>query len=424
MIYDLSLAWRNIRYRLVESVVPIIVVALAVALSVIVFVMADGAEEGIVQASDPFGVLVVGSSGSGQQLVLSSILLQGNPIGNIPYSVYEQLENDTRVKLVVPLAFGDNVGGARIIGTDKNFLELRTSQLNPPAFQVGQGTFFSDDSVFEAVLGADAARRLGLGIGDAFQGTHGVTGGIAENLHDERYTIVGILAPSGTAYDQAVYTQIQSVWDAHGEATTITNELGINADGVLTSLEVGGATLTNQVTAILVLPNGFIEQNQIAQEFYSEPTLQVAFPGQELGNLISLVNQGQQILNLIGYLVLGIAGMTVFLSMYNAIQARRQSIAIMRSLGGNRVSIIRIVIFETLILSVLGAVLGRVIGYGVAIIFANIYSANSAIPIPIRFLPELEVSLWVLSIGVGLIAGIIPALMAYRVNIVENLFPS
>jgi len=60
----------------------------------------------------------------------------------------------------------------------------------------------------------------------------------------------------------------------------------------------------------------------------------------------------------------------------------------------------------------------------VAFLIAQIYSTQSAIPIPIRFLPELEMILWVLSIGVGILAGLIPALMAYRVDVVERLFPS
>ena len=431
MMYDLEVAWLNLRNRPVETSVPIIVVALAIALSVAVFALSDGAERGIIKASDPFGVLVVGSAGSGQELVLSSILLQGTPIGNIPYPVYETLESDdARVRLAVPLAFGDSVNGARIIGTNQNFFELRTSQLAPPAFQIAEGRLFDntphDDEEehhgdAEAVLGSLAARRLGLGIGDRFFGTHGVGAGIAENVHENlAYVVVGILDPSNTAYDTAIYTTIEAVWDVHAdESEDTTPSIG------QTSLvqEQAGAPITNQVTAVLVLPTGYFELSQIAQEFYLEPTLQAAFPGEELGNLINLLNQGQQVLEVVGYMVLVIAGLTLFLSMYSAVLARQQSIAVMRGLGNSRQSVSRIIVFETLIVSISGALLGRVIGYGVAFVIARIYSIQSAIPISVRFLPELEGILWLLSIGVGILAGLIPALMAYRVNVVERLFP-
>jgi len=475
MMYDLNLAWRNIRHRLIQTFIPILVVALAIALSVAVFVLADGAEEGIVQASDPFGVLVVGKAGSGQELVLSSILLQGVPIGNIDYAVYEQLENDERVRLAVPLGFGDSVGGARIIGTNHNFFELRRSQLDDPAFQLAEGRLFSEvihndhedvdhadkegehedeehedhadeesehkdedadhtnkegeheeddheDHAFEAVLGSSAAQRLGLNIGDQFRATHGVGRGIAENEHEDVYTIVGILHPTGTAYDTAVYTTLESIWDAHAHDEEPNDGRPTVTD--LQAQELASAAEEGQVTSILVLPNGFVEQNQIVQEFYIDPTLQAAFPGDELVSLINLLNQGQQVLNVIGYLVLGIASLTLFLSMYSAILTRQQSIAIMRSLGSSRLSVFRVVIFETLIVSITGAILGRIIGYGLAFSIASAYSQQSAILIPVRFLPELEMLLWVMAISVGILAGIIPAILAYRVNVVEKLFPS
>ena len=501
MRYDLSLAWRNLRNCPVETAIPVFVIALAIALSVAVVSLADAAEEGVVQASDPFGVLVIGSAGSGQQLVLSSVLLQGNPIGNISYEVYQSLKDDPRVRLAVPLALGDNVGGARIIGTSLNFFELRVDQTAAPAFRIAQGSLFDDANEFDAVLGSDAARRLGLGIGEQFQGTHGVGSGIAENVHQQVYTVVGILQASGTAYDSAVYTQLRSVWDVHSDGDhagedgdhegddddyaedddhveedgdhaeedgDTANEADEHQDSdfAITGLstaaaiaqradaEVGGAALPGQVTSVLVLPAGFIEQNQIVQEFYVDPTLQAAFPGQELGELLSLLSQSQRVLNLVSYLVLGIAALTVFLSMYNAVLARQQSIAIMRSLGSRRSSIFRIIIFETLIVSLAGAILGRFIGYGVAALAAGVYSQQSAIPVSIRLFEEIgvlfghlqsalnpatappitslgnlnllqfELLLWVISIVVGLLAGLIPAAMAYRVNVVEKLFPS
>lgn len=446
MIYDLGLAWLNIRHRPIETLIPIFVVSLAIALSVAVIALAQGAEDGIVQASDPFGVLVVGAAGSGQELVLSSILLQGNPIGNIPYQVYDDLHQDERVRLSVPLAFGDNVGGSRIIGTNHHFFELKTNQSAPPAFQLDEGRLFDDphhdhhhnehetdhehdeqtdsdhhhdehEHINEAVLGWRAYQRLGLRIGDRFIGTHGVGQGIAENAHhDHPYEVVGILKPSGTAYDNAVYVSIEAVWDAHAHEEEPLSPYSISQEAT--------EQIHNQVTSILVLPTGFIEQNQLAQEFYLNPTLQVAFPGQELGNIIHLLNQGQDVLNTIGYLVLGIAGMTLFLSMYSAINARRSAIAIMRGLGSQQMTIIRMILFETLMISVLGSIIGRILGYGIASFIAQNITAQATIPIPISFIPELEMILWGLALGIGLLSGVVPAFMAYRVNVIENLFPS
>lgn len=444
MRYDLRIAWRNLRNRPIETAVPVLVVALAIALSVSVFVLSDGAEKGIIRASDPFGVIVIGSSGSGQELVLSSVLLQGDPIGNIPYEIYANLEaDDDRVRLAVPLAFGDSYERFRIIGTNLNFFELRSDQASPPAFQIAEGRLFGafarpehsvngDNASAEsnnrmqadAVLGAHVAARTGLQIGDTFFGTHGLGVGIAENLHSNlEYVVVGILQESQTAYDAAIYTPKEAVWAVHAGAHNQESNMPTVGRTALAQ-ERAAAPAEDQVTSVLVLPTGFIEQQQIAQDFYLDPTLQAAFPGEELGDLIRLINQGQQVLEIVGYMVLVIAALTLFLSMYNAVQTRRQDIAIMRGLGNNRLSISRIIVFETLIVSVAGALVGRVIGYGLALLIAQVYSAQSAIPVPVSFLPDLEIILWGLSVGVGALAGLVPALLAYRVNVVENLFPS
>lgn len=144
IFYDIGIAWQNVRHRPVGTLIPVLVVGLALALAIAVIALADAGQEGLIQASDPFGMVIVGPAGSGQQLVLSSILLQDNPIGSMPYSVYADLRDDPRVQLAVPLVFGDNVAGARLIGTDANVFEIRRSRSAPPTFQIVEGRIFAD----------------------------------------------------------------------------------------------------------------------------------------------------------------------------------------------------------------------------------------------------------------------------------------
>ncbi len=210
MMYELKIAWRNLLSRPVQTLVTI---------------TRDGAGGGAGGdgdpsqrwpaarhhpcASDPFGVLVVGAKGSSQQLVLSTLLLQGLPVGNIDGHIFAELRDDPRVALAVPVAMGDNVGGARIIGTDRRFFELRPSLQEPPAFQLAEGRSFDAD--FEAVLGSRAAAELRLAIGDRFRPQHGVTRGLESDTHAEVHTVVGILQPSNTPFDNAVLTRVDSV---------------------------------------------------------------------------------------------------------------------------------------------------------------------------------------------------------------------
>ena len=427
MMYELKLAWRNLLSRPVQTLVTIIVIALAVALAVAVTHLNEGLQRGIIRASDPFGVLVVGAKGSSQQLVLSTLLLQGTPVGNIDGHILQELQDDPRAALVVPIAMGDNVGGARIVGTDEHFFELRPTQQEAPAFRLAGGRHFAAD--FEAVLGSRAATELGLGLGDRFQPRHGVARGLESDTHAEVHTVVGILQPSGTPFDNAVLTSVGSILRMHDETphSESATTAGAEEPGVAGAEEHAADhdhSAIGQVTAILVQPTGFIEANELWRDFYTGTEAQAVFPGRELGSLFDLLNQGQEILVVVGYLAAIMAALTLFLAIYSATESRQQLLAILRSTGARRGTVVAVVLVETVLMALLGTLLGRLLGYGAAAAIAAQITRQSAIPISIGYLGTLEGALWVLPLGLGVLAGLLPAWHAYRVNVVEKLFPS
>jgi putative ABC transport system permease protein len=425
LAYDVGLAVSNLRSRPVQSFVTTLVVTLAIALFVAVAALNDGLQRGIITASDPFGVMVVGPKGSSQQLVLSTLLLQGLPIGNMDIDVYHALKADPRVALAVPIAFGDNVGGARVIGTDETFFTLGPAVNAPPSFTLSEGRLFEAD--FEAVLGSNAAAGLGLGIGEQFVPSHGVEAGLEEDSHDTPHTVVGILQPSATSFDSAVFTTVETVHAIHAEGDHAEGDHaeGDHAEGDPAEGDPAeGGHAEDQITAVLVRPTGFVEANELWREMRLGSEAQAVFPGRELGGLFDLLNQGQRVLTVVGYLAAIMAGLTVLLAIYSATAAREQTIAIMRGLGASRGSVFIMVMGEAILLTLFGALLGRLLGYGIASVIGRLVSTQSAIPVTVRFLPELEPFLWLLPILLGLLAGLVPALMAYRVDVVEKLFPT
>jgi putative ABC transport system permease protein len=411
MRYDLGIAWRDLSTRRVTTFVAVAVVSVAIALSVAVTHLNDALQRGIVRASDPFGVLVVGAKGSAQQLVLSTLLLQGVPVGNIPLTIHERLSEDERVSLAVPIAMGDNAGGARIIGTDASFFDLSPGVGEAASFQLLEGRLFETD--FEAVAGARAARDQGLTIDSTFLPAHGVEQGLEDDVHDDPHTVVGILKPSGTAFDDAVFTSVASVNAVHGAQA--------HAEGE-THAE-GAADAEEAVTAVLVRPTGFAEANEIWQDFYVGTEAQAVFPGAELGGIFDLLDQAQDLLLGVGWLAALMAALTVFLAVFSAGAARERLLATMRALGASRLSVSRVVMLESVVIALAGAMVGRLLGYGVAIVLAGQIGTDSAVPVDIAYLPSLEVWLWLLPLAVGLAAGTIPAWQAYRANILERLYP-
>jgi putative ABC transport system permease protein len=182
--------------------------------------------------------------------------------------------------------------------------------------------------------------------------------------------------------------------------------------------------IEGQVTAVLVAPVGFIEANQLWREFYVGTEAQAVFPGRELGGLFDLLNQGQEILIVVGYLAAIMAALTLFLAIYSATESRQQLLAILRGVGASRRTVVLVVLVETVLVAMLGAMLGRLLGYGAAAVIAGEVSRRSAIPVAIGWQPQVEPVLWLLPLALGVLAGLLPAWQAYRVNVVEKLFPA
>lgn len=139
--------------------------------------------------------------------------------------------------------------------------------------------------------------------------------------------------------------------------------------------------------------------------------------------LINLVVQEHQILQLLGNFSTIIAATTLFLAIYSASSNRERLLAVMRSLGAQRRTILLVVIFETILLAFLGAVFGRAFSY--ALITAILTQVNQAavIPVTLQYGPQVELWFWLAPTMLGIAAGLLPAVQAYRSNVVEKLFP-
>src|SRR5262249_34333417 len=209
-VLALRIAWRNLCCRPVLTAVTLALLGLAVAQATVVVLLAHAFEAGLVRASRPFDLLV-GAKGSPTQLLMSTILLQEAPVGNLPLTFFEQLQHDPRVAYAVPLAMGDSVYGTPLLGVGPELVGLTDPATGRPYFALAQGRFATH--AFEAVAGAQAARHWQLG--DTFQSHHGGLQEVPGEAHEAWYTIVGILAPSNTPWDRALFVPLTSYWEVH-----------------------------------------------------------------------------------------------------------------------------------------------------------------------------------------------------------------
>ncbi len=205
---------RSLRMRLFANLLTVVAVLLGVGLALVVPLSLRAFQRGATEAAQIFDLLVT-AEGSQTQAVLNTIYYQNAPIGNLPYRVYASLRDDPRTERAVPVGFGDSVQGYPLVGTTSAYFDLRPSPQEPLYYQLTRGAIFSD--AYQAVLGAHVARETGFNLGDTFQSAHGFTETFEPTMHTEDYRVVGILEPTGGPSDRAVYVDIASIWDSHGQ---------------------------------------------------------------------------------------------------------------------------------------------------------------------------------------------------------------
>jgi len=423
----LSMAIRNLMARKVQTALTAAVVLVGIAVTLAVLILSGGVRGGIERASEPFGLLI-GSKGSANQLVFNTIFLMDRPLDNLSHAYYEKLAGDDEVQTAVPFALGDQYRGFRIVGTSAGFFDLKGRPADPPYFSLRDGRLFSGP--FQAVIGAEVASREGLKVGDRFVSEHGVAASAEPEEHGEHpYEVVGILKPVAAPSDQGIYVSMDSYWISHEHGH---EEEGGTADGgqePSTSAKASSAPgpavsdedeAARGVTAVLVKPKSYIGLMKLYQQTNAGKEAQAVLPGQTLAKLFDMLGSGEQALRSIGYVILGMAGLTVCLSLYGSAMERRRSVAILRAIGAGRRHVMAIVLLESSIVMLLGCALGIAGAYGLSAVLSGYIGSRVSIAVTVGFQwSHLGIAGIVLAAGIA--AGLIPALAAYRAETARYL---
>lgn len=406
------IAWRNLLAKPVQSGLTAFVVAVTITMMVIIILLSTGIHDGLVRATEPFD-LIVGAKGSPNQLVLNTVFLQDAPIGNIEHSVLEKLAADPLVAAAIPLAFGDNYHGYSIVGTDSGIFQHQPRAGQPEWLQLTAGRPFARP--WEAVIGAKVARDLNLKPGDEFKSVHGLIAAGEGHEHDHPYQVVGILQPVNGPYDQAIFVAIESIWLAHEK----------HADGLPAA--VAAATHDdehheheNEVTAILVKPKGYSEAMRLYQQFQREPGAQLIFPAQVVVRLFAILGQGEQVLKTVAAVIIVMGLLIMALSVYWSALSRARERAILRALGAGARDVFLIILAEGALLTSLGVLVGGLAGHAIYTLLARAMQSKTAIALTTGFVPA-EGYILIGGILLGVLAGIVPALLTYRREIAQDL---
>ncbi|AGA78945.1 ABC transporter permease [Echinicola vietnamensis] len=371
--------------------------------------------------------MVVGAKGSPIQLILSSVLHIDAPTGNIPFSSLEKLRKNRLVDKAIPLSFGDNYRGNRIVGTEQEFMTF-------------YGLTLQDGKQWEAamdvVLGAAVARSTGLGLGDEFTGSHGLQEG--GHAHDDHaYKVVGILENSETVADNLILTAQESVWNIHAHETPSSAAADEHdhddQEDHHHEKDHGGEhheedhheeehhEEEHEITSILVTfrnPMGVI---QLPRQVNAIDHLQAAVPAIEMNRLMTLLGVGVDTLEVVSAVIMLIGGASIFITLLATMQERKYELAFMRAYGASRGQLAFLVIGEAATLSFVGGVIGIVLARAGMMVMGNALEESYHYGINAFDVSWNDVKIILGVLALGIMAAIIPAWQAFRLNISKTL---
>ncbi len=446
-----KLGWRNLINRPLSLFLSVLLFALGVGLISLLLLLNQQLEEKF--ENNLAGIdLVVGAKGSPLQLILCNMYHIDAPTGNIDIKDARALMQPGHplIKKAIPLSLGDNYRNFRIVGTTTDFLDLYKANL-------ATGTVY--DQHFEVTVGAAVAEELDLKIGDTFLSAHGFDHDEDLQHEDSRpFQVVGILAPTGAVIDQLILTTPPTIWMVHDhveEAPAATPEESDNHDDHEHEHDhdhgddhddhdnhthenegehahhdhehqLFDQPLTaypdKQITSLLIQFGSRNFRTLNMQRNINENTnMQAATPAIEINRLFSLMGLGLDTLRVLAWAIVIVSGFSIFISLLSSLKDRQYELALMRVMGASRSKLFLLIIIEGLIVAILGYLFGIMVSHASIEYLSGFMQETYKYSISGKVFLTAEWWLLLGSLGIGVVAAVIPAIQASRTDISETL---
>ncbi len=413
----IPLALRSLWDRRGTALLTVLAVALAVALLVGVEKLREGtraAFERTITGTD----LVVGARSGQLNLLLYSVFRIGDPTNNITWESYQALSRRPEVAWTVPLSLGDSHRGYRVLGTSQAYFQ-HYRHGEDRSLVLAEGKVFDD--LFDAVLGAEVARALGYRLGDEIVLAHGIGSVSFADHGDKPFRVAGILAPTGTPVDRTVHVSLEAIEAIHlgwESGTRLGRAPQASADEVR-KLELQ----PKQITAFLVglkSRAAALRYQRVVNTYPEEPLLAI-IPGVALTQLWSVLGVAEKALTAIAVFVVGVGLLGILTSILTSLNERRREMAVLRAVGARPWHVIALLVVESAVLALAGAVLGVALVHLALAVGAPLLEARAGLAL-VGIAPglfDLAVVGAVTLAAAGM--GLLPALRAYRASVADGL---
>ena len=276
--------------------------------------------------------------------------------------------------------------------------------------------------MFDAVIGAEVADKLGYRVGDEIIVAHGA-GKLELRKHDDKpFRVSGILRPTSTPIDRVILVSLEGI-----EAMHVDWRAGVPIPGVRISarqaraMDLEPKTVTAFMVGLKSRINTFRVQRAVNE--YREEALLAILPGVTLQQLWDLMSLAENALRAVSLLVVATGLMGMLTAILTGLNERRREMAILRSVGARPFQVFGLLVAEALLFANVGATLGVAMMYGALLVVAPWLESRFGVFVSLEVLSPYELGLMALVLVAALIAGTIPAYRAYRYSLADGMSP-
>ena len=314
-------AFKNMAIKKAKIALVVISIVISACVGLLAYNVAQQVDSGFKTTAGYYD-MIIGPSGSSTQLAMNTMFFTEKPLGTISYEYVEKLQKDMRVNKVVPFTMGDSYNAAKIVGTTPDFLEGKS---------IDEGEMFAEK--FQCVVGSAVAEKYSLSIGSELITSHGLTG--EGHAHESTpLKVVGILRETKTAYDNVIFTPLETVWATHDHSEEDHDEH-----------EEETHEHHGDICAILVKSKSFNAYSQLSAEYGENSKLLVINPSEVLREVLENVDMSTTIVYILCIIILVmnifIISVITLLNMYDS----KKEIALMRliGIGMNKINLVYII---------------------------------------------------------------------------------
>jgi putative ABC transport system permease protein len=366
----LYLAWRYLAHHRFKTAILVGSLSLIVFLPVGLNVLVDESSRELTARAEATPLLV-GAKGSPLELVLNSLYFEADSPELTTYAEAVRVD-ETELALAVPLYVRFRSRQQPIVGTSLDYFDFRGLGLSAGRLMAVLG---------ECVLGARAAERLEAGVGDSVVSSPESVFDLA-GVYPLQMDVVGVLEPSFTADDEAVFVDLKTAWVIQGlvhghqdltdpeaasgvldrQGDTITanasvvqyNQINDENRG---SFHFHGDLSGYPISAVIAVPRDRKSGTILMGRYEGDETGQVVRPVAVMDDLLGtvLTVQGFVVaaLLLVGLATVAVAALVFLLSA----RLRKREIRTMIKIGGSRSRVAALLISEVVAVLIAAVVL-------------------------------------------------------------------